>query len=92
MAEVSARDLRNHTRDVLQRVEGGEEIEITVNGRPVAELHPARRKRHWVPWRAMKRVIDEHPADPGLLADIAFMREQRVDDPYARYERADESE
>jgi prevent-host-death family protein len=81
MAEVSARDLRNHTRDVLRRVEGGEEIEITVNGRAVAELRPARRKPHWVPWHVMEEVIREHGADPGLLDDIAFMREQRVEFP-----------
>lgn len=92
MTAVTARDLRNHTREVLERVENGEEIEITVNGRPVAELHPARRKRQWVPWRVMKQVIEEHPADPGLLDDIAFMREQRVDDPYARHESGDQSE
>lgn len=81
MAEVSARDLRNHTREILERVERGESIEITLNRRPVAELHPARRKPYWVPWHVMERVIREHPADPGLLDDIAFMREQRIDDP-----------
>ncbi|MGH2922742.1 MAG: type II toxin-antitoxin system Phd/YefM family antitoxin [Solirubrobacterales bacterium] len=81
MAEVSARDLRNHTRDVLDRVQRGESIEITVNRRPVAELRPARRKPHWIPWREMDEIIREHGADPGLLDDIAFMREQRVEFP-----------
>jgi len=88
MAEVSARDLRNHTRDVLRRVEAGEEIAITLNGRPVAELRPPGHRRHWVPWRAMKKILEQHPADAGLLEDIAYMREQRVEDPYERYERA----
>jgi prevent-host-death family protein len=79
MAEVSARDLRNHTREVLERVERGESIEITVNRRPVAELSPARRKPQWVPWRVMEEIIRERGADPGLLEDIAFIREQRVE-------------
>lgn len=36
MSEVSSRDLRNDTAGVLRRVEAGEDITITVKGRPVA--------------------------------------------------------
>lgn len=81
MAEVSARDLRNHTREVLERVERGESIEITVDRRPVAELRPPRRKPSFIPTQEMLDLIREHGADPGLLDDIAFIREQRVDFP-----------
>ncbi|MBI2710296.1 MAG: type II toxin-antitoxin system prevent-host-death family antitoxin [Actinobacteria bacterium] len=38
MADVAARDLRNRTHEILARVEGGEEVAITVHGRHVARL------------------------------------------------------
>lgn len=40
MAEVSIRDLRNRGGDVIDRVEMGERVTITRNGKPVAELRP----------------------------------------------------
>ena len=48
MTEVASRELRNNTRSVLARVEAGEEITITVDGRPVADLVPVGRRRRWI--------------------------------------------
>ncbi len=48
MATVPQKELRNHVGEVLRRAEAGEEITITVSGRPVAQLGPAR-TREWVP-------------------------------------------
>jgi prevent-host-death family protein len=39
-SEVSIRDLRNHGRDVVDRVVAGEHLTVTRSGRPVAELRP----------------------------------------------------
>lgn len=44
MAEVSIRELRNHGGDVIDRVERGERLTVTRNGKPVAELRPLPRK------------------------------------------------
>lgn len=41
---VSVRDLRNDGGRVLDRVERGETVTITRNGRPVAELRPLPRR------------------------------------------------
>ncbi len=41
MAEVTIRDLRNHGGEVIDRVQAGEPITITRDGRPVAQLIPA---------------------------------------------------
>jgi prevent-host-death family protein len=38
MKSVSVRDLRNSGGDVLYRVEHGETVVVTRDGRPVAEL------------------------------------------------------
>lgn len=40
MAAVTVRDLRNHGGDVLARVERGETLVVTRDGRPVARVVP----------------------------------------------------
>ena len=40
MAEVTIRDLRNHGGEVIDRVQAGEQVTITRDGRPVAVLVP----------------------------------------------------
>jgi prevent-host-death family protein len=78
VSDVSSRDLRNHTAEVLRRVEAGERVRISVNRRPVAELVPLERPR-WTTGAAIERVIDEASADPGLLDDLAAVRGQFVE-------------
>ncbi|HEY2215964.1 MAG TPA: type II toxin-antitoxin system prevent-host-death family antitoxin [Solirubrobacteraceae bacterium] len=78
MDEVSARDLRNHTADVLRRAEAGERMNVTVSRRPVAQLGPLQRTA-WVSGAAMERVLREASADGGLLDDLAPLREQTVE-------------
>jgi prevent-host-death family protein len=80
MSDVSSRDLRNHTADLLRRVEAGERLRINVNRRPVAELVPLTRTK-WTSGAAMERVLREAPADRGLLDDLAVIREQTVEEP-----------
>jgi prevent-host-death family protein len=80
MADVSSRDLRNRTAEVLRRVEGGERVRISVNRRPVAELVPLDRPR-WASGAAMERVLAEASADAGLLDDLAAIRGETVERP-----------
>lgn len=40
MAKITVRELRNNGGRVLERVEQGETLTITRDGRPVAELRP----------------------------------------------------
>jgi prevent-host-death family protein len=78
MTQVSVRDLRNHTADVLRRVEGGERILITVDRRPVAELAPLPRRSTWVPReRALASLIQ---ADPELSRELADALPDTVDE------------
>ena len=78
MADVSSRDLRNHTADVLRRVEAGERVRISVNRRPVAELVPLDRPR-WASGAAIERILHDAPADTALLDDLAAIRGQVVE-------------
>jgi prevent-host-death family protein len=68
-SEVSVRELRNHTADVLRRVEAGERLRVTVDRRPVAELVPLPSRTAWV---SRRRVLDALvQADPALRGELA---------------------
>ena len=75
MADVASRDLRNNTRALLDRVEAGESITITVDGRPVATLR-ARRSGGPGSWPATgsSATCSARRADPALLADTPRAR------------------
>ena len=49
MATVPQRELRNDTAGLLRRVEAGETVRITSNGRPVADLVPIARAATFLP-------------------------------------------
>ena len=80
MSEVSSRDLRNHTAEVLRRVEAGERLRVNVNRRPIAELVPLERPV-WATGAAMESVLREAAADAGLLTDLEAIRNQVVEEP-----------
>jgi prevent-host-death family protein len=43
--EISQRELRNHSGEVMRRLDAGESFVVTRNGTPIAELRPLRRQR-----------------------------------------------
>jgi len=67
--DISVRELRNHTAEVLRRVEAGERLRVTVDRRPVAELGPLPTRSAWVTReRVMTSLIQ---ADPSLRDELA---------------------
>ncbi|HEV3070346.1 MAG TPA: type II toxin-antitoxin system prevent-host-death family antitoxin [Solirubrobacteraceae bacterium] len=77
MATVPQKELRNNVGEVLRRAEAGEQMTITVAGRPVAQLGPAERRR-WVRgsdlhavWRtpAPQTLAEDLPRFPASLED-----------------------
>jgi prevent-host-death family protein len=78
MDQVSVRDLRNHTADVLRRVEAGQRLQVTVDRRPVAELVPLPQRATWV---GRDRVVTSLTrADPGLRLDLRLALPDTVDE------------
>jgi prevent-host-death family protein len=80
MGEVAARELRNDTRGLLRRVEAGEDMTITIDGRPVAVLRPVTTRSRWVGRAEFVRLCAASQADPGLAADLAELAPDSTDD------------
>jgi len=71
MERIAQKELRNHVGEVLRRAEAGEELEITVSGRPVAKLSPLD-KPAFVSAERMREIY-RSPTDPTWLDDIKSM-------------------
>ncbi len=81
MTSVASRDLRNDTAGLLRRVQAGEEIIITVNGRSVAELIPLRHpRRRWLPRAELADRLRTGRADAGLRTDLARLAGDTTED------------
>jgi prevent-host-death family protein len=65
---IPQKELRNNVGEVLRRAEAGEEFTVTVAGRPVATLGPARPRR-WVSGPALQGIW-QTPAPRTLAADL----------------------
>jgi prevent-host-death family protein len=78
---VASRDLRNDTAGVLRRVQSGERVTITQNGRPVAELVPLQRaRRSWISRADLVARLRVVQADPGLRDDLDRIAGDTTDD------------
>lgn len=80
MPEVASRELRNRTRALLDRVQAGEAVTITVDGRPVALLGPVNRQPRWLSRHEFVDRILDHQADAGLPDDLASLAGETTDD------------
>ncbi len=77
---VSVRELRNSTASVVSDLEAGEQVTLTVNRRPIADILPHVQHRDpWVPASELRRILGETAADPGLLDDLDDVRGDLID-------------
>ncbi|TLF77318.1 type II toxin-antitoxin system Phd/YefM family antitoxin [Nocardia cyriacigeorgica] len=81
MSALPARDLRNHTAEVLRRVEAGEEFEILKDNRPVAKIIPLPRRRQWVPAsEVVQELLRLGPDTTGLAQELRETLSDTTDD------------
>ena len=78
--EMPSRQLRNDTGGLLRRVEAGETITITVNGRPVAVLQPVGRRPRWLLREEFIQRVLAKQADPALAGELAELAPDTTDD------------
>lgn len=78
MATVGLRELRQNASELLRRVEAGEELTITVAGRPAARLVRAAPRA----WRSYHEIADlfRGPGDPDWDSDRELI-DQQLRDP-----------
>ena len=75
---VPADELRNDVSGFLRRVEAGESLQITVSGRPVAELRPLQVRPLTMTWSALQGGL--LPSDDGLTDDLRTLAPDTTDD------------
>ncbi|MGH8993006.1 MAG: type II toxin-antitoxin system Phd/YefM family antitoxin [Acidimicrobiia bacterium] len=80
MGEVASRELRNDTRGLLRRVEAGEDVVITVDGRPVAVLRPVGSRPRWMSRDEFTRRLQAHQADSDLGGELRALVPETTDD------------
>lgn len=81
MIEIPVRDLRNDTAGVLRRVRAGDDITITVHGRPVARLVPTDEdRRRPLPREEFVDRVRRYGADPGLRDQLRELEAELTDD------------
>jgi prevent-host-death family protein len=76
--DVSVRELRNHTAEVLRRVEAGERLRVTVDRRPVAQLAPLPARDVWVPKQRVIAALVQ--ADTALSDELAEALPDTIDE------------
>jgi prevent-host-death family protein len=83
--EITQRDLRSRSKEIMDAVEDGQSFTVTRDGHKIGELIPLRRRRTFVSRRefaAMSRGasidLDAFRADQDVSAD------SNPDDPYER--------
>jgi prevent-host-death family protein len=80
MSDVASRELRNNTRALLDRVEAGESITITVDGRPVAVLEPPVSRPRFMARETFIQRLLSHRTDAALGSELHDLAPDTTDD------------
>lgn len=83
--EITQRDLRTKSREIMDAVEHGESFTVTRDGHRIGELIPLRRRR-FVSRQEFTAMSRNAPGiDPGAFrADQDAAQDQQAVDPYER--------
>jgi prevent-host-death family protein len=83
--EITQRDLRTRSKEIMDAVENGQAFTVTRDGHRIGELIPLRRRRRFVPrqeFAAMSRTAASVDA-AAFHADQEAAAGQDLADPYA---------
>lgn len=84
--EITQRDLRSRSKEIMDAVQDGQAFTVTRDGHRIGELIPLRRRRRFVSrseFAAMSRGAPEVSLE-AFRADQDATADQEPDDPYAR--------
>jgi prevent-host-death family protein len=78
--EIGVRDLRNRTSQVIDAVQAGERVTLTVHGEPVADIVPHGRRARWLAGTRLREQLQSRSADPELTRDLDRLAGQTLDE------------
>lgn len=84
--EITQRDLRQRSKDIMDAVEGGQSFTVTRDGNQIGELIPIRRRARFVGRAAFVAMSRNAPTiDPSALrADQEVSADDEFTDPYGQ--------
>ncbi|MFF0454914.1 type II toxin-antitoxin system Phd/YefM family antitoxin [Nocardia africana] len=84
--EITQRDLRNRSKEIMDAVQDGQSFTVTRDGHQIGQLVPLRRRRRFVSRLEFATMSRTAPAlDPdSFRADQDRTADQGSDDPYER--------
>ncbi|MBB0243443.1 type II toxin-antitoxin system prevent-host-death family antitoxin [Streptomyces alkaliphilus] len=84
--EITQRDLRHRSREIMDAVQGGQSFTVTRDGHPIGQLVPLRRRRRFVTRQEFAAMSRTAPGlDPDTFrSDQDAMADTHSDDPYDR--------
>jgi prevent-host-death family protein len=68
--EIGVRDLRNRTGQVIDAVQAGERVTLTVHGEPVADIVPHGRRARWLSGVQLREQRRDRAAAAGLTGEL----------------------
>jgi len=81
MSNVTVRELQQHTKSVIERVERGETIEVLRRRRPVARLSPVPQQQKPSAWpdlaKRIRGVFGKRTIKPGASRAVLDARSER---------------
>jgi prevent-host-death family protein len=78
--EIGVRDLRNRTSQVIDAVQAGERVILTVHGEPIADIVPHGRRARWLSGTQLRGQLADRAADPGLRRELDALTGQTLDE------------
>lgn len=78
--QVTVRELRNRTAQVVAAVRAGQPVTLTSRGEPVADIVPHRRRARWLPGAWLADELATRQADAGLRRDLDELAGATIDE------------
>ena len=78
--KIGVRDLRNRTGQVIDAVQAGERVTLTVRGEPLADIVPHGRRARGLSGEQLRDQLRDRAADPGLTRDLDELAGQTLDE------------
>jgi prevent-host-death family protein len=84
--EITQRDLRNRSREIMDAVQAGQSFTVTRDGHQIGELIPIRARRRFIDKAEFTALSAAAPVVDlaAFRADQAAATNQRPHDPYGR--------